>query len=34
MVELEMYGYVVAADAFGQFIFSPLFGYLVQQQQQ
>ena len=25
---LEQYGFVVAADAFGNMIFSPIFGYL------
>jgi hypothetical protein len=28
-VDLDMYGFVVAADALAQTIFSPLFGYLV-----
>ena len=27
-VELEEYGYVVAADALAQMLFSPLFGYI------
>jgi hypothetical protein len=28
-VDLDLYGFVVAADALAQTIFSPLFGYLV-----